>query len=354
MLFKNVPKESFKQHGGDRFVVLIWKHWKWLQSRHVHGFNTSGESDPLSQCSVKNCVFTGNNTLLDTVDAVVVHIQKGEFPKTVHRNRDQRWIFLNDESPMNAFSMSSSRPKLSQLANLFNWSMTYRSDADIPVPYGRTVALPKSPDIIDDLTKLIPNWSKKRRDVLPTVLMSNCGVSYRMKYLKELKQHIEVDVHGKCSDKNKKSCPGHFKADCELMSQYLFYLVFENSKCKEYLTEKSFYHAYSKGAIPVFLGPPLEDCEKLLPPNSFLHVDNFQYPKDLAEEMVRIANDQDRLLSFHQWRANFEVRNEHGYFGSRSFHLCRVCEALNYNDEKEKVYSEKDLEEFLNPTKTCS
>lgn len=149
------------------------------------------------------------------------------------------------------------------------------------------------------------------------------------------------------------SCRGHFRSDCNLIANYLFYLVFENSLCEDYLTEKLFYNAYSKGAIPVIMGPSVDNCKQLLPPNSFLHVDNYKTPQELAEHMLHISKDEKNILSYHRWRNDFEVVNEHGYFGSKSYHFCRVCEALNYNDVKEKVYDEKALRTFFDSNLSC-
>ncbi|CAH0723382.1 unnamed protein product, partial [Brenthis ino] len=339
-----------------KFVILIWKYWKWLENRHVHNFDNKRRNNPLSGCSVNNCVFTGDDSKLSTADAVIIHVQRGIFPNTTERSQRQRWVFLNDESPFNAFSMSRLQPKISDLANIFNWSMTYRSDSDVPVPYGRTVPLQKP--IVEAMTyenriSLVPNWKNKRRDVLVTILISNCGVSRRMNYLEQLQKHITVDVFGKCSKNHKESCPGHFRSDCNIMSGYLFYLVFENSECEEYLTEKSFYNAYSKGAIPVILGPTVENCELLLPPNSFLHIDNFESPEELAKNIIEISKDDNKLLSYHRWRNDFEVVNEHGYFGSKSYHLCRICEALNYNDRSNKVYTAENLRKYFDPKFSC-
>lgn len=137
------------------------------------------------------------------------------------------------------------------------------------------------------------------------------------------------------------------------MSEYLFYLVFENSECEDYLTEKSFNNAYSKGAIPVIMGPTVNNCELLLPPNSFLHIDNYKSSKELAAHLLEISKSDEILLSYHRWRNDFELLNEHGYFGSKSYHWCRVCEALNYNDQAEKVYTEEDLRIFFDPQLTC-
>ncbi|KAM3964387.1 4-galactosyl-N-acetylglucosaminide 3-alpha-L-fucosyltransferase 9 [Aphomia sociella] len=352
ILFKN--EKYGVSNENKTYVVLIWKYWDWLKGRHIHSFNSKG-FNPLDGCSVTNCKFSGDDDQLDTADAVVVHIQHGLIPKTKNRNDKQRWIFLNDESPLHSFSMAKMKPKLSDWANVFNWSMTYRSDADVPVPYGRTVPLeePLMFNLLHDtIAAHVPNWEKKRWDVLATILISNC-LSWRMNYLNVLQNFIDIEVYGHCSIDNKHSCPGHFREDCDILSEYLFYLTFENSFCRQYISEKIFQNAYAKGAIPVIMGPSAEDCERLLPPNSYLHIDNFDSPKDLAKEMIKISENNETILAFHQWRNNFKVVNEHGYFGSKSYHFCRVCEALNYNDQSLSVYDEDSLKLFLDPKLTC-
>lgn len=148
-------------------------------------------------------------------------------------------------------------------------------------------------------------------------------------------------------------CPGHFRKDCDPVAEYLFYLVLENTSCFHYLTEKAFYHAYSKGAIPVIFGPALEDVETLLPPNSYMYADADTDIASLANDINATAESIELTLSMHMWRNHFRVVNEHGYFGTESYHLCRVCEALNYNDAKEKVYNKELLDSFLDPRKTC-
>lgn len=66
-------------------------------------------------------------------------------------------------------------------------------DSDIPVPYGRTVALPEPLE-----TNRKP-WENKRRDVLVAIMGSNCGSNnHRWKYVKELQKHLNVDIYGKC------------------------------------------------------------------------------------------------------------------------------------------------------------
>ncbi|XP_013143526.1 PREDICTED: alpha-(1,3)-fucosyltransferase 6-like isoform X2 [Papilio polytes] len=359
ILFKNADVNVYRRKDTEKrtFTIVIWKYWNWLQHRHMYSFGASQKDISLEGCSVKNCVFPKNDRDFDTADAVVVHVQHGLFPNnTKKRNPRQRWIFLSDESPVNAFFQSERRIKLQDIVNTFNWSMTYRSESDVPVPYGRTIPLLESLEAMAEkpINDIIPNWSKKRQDVLAAILISHCGVSYRMNYVNELKKHLNLDVHGSCSENHKNSCPGHFRADCPIISEYLFYLVFENSKCQEYLTEKAFYHAYSKGAIPVIMGPTVQECETLLPPDSFLHVDNYDTVEELAMDIINISKDLPRLLLYHEWRRHFKVINEHGYFGSKSQHYCRICEALNYNDEGVKIYDENMLKPYFDVASTCT
>ncbi|KAF9424084.1 hypothetical protein HW555_000793 [Spodoptera exigua] len=348
ILFHGDPIPNPNPNAKRQYVVLVWKYWGWLKQRHVFNFGKSGKTnDILEGCSVKNCIFSGDDNIIDTVDAVLVHIQRGLVPEVKNRNPKQRWIFLNDESPRHAFTLAGRAPSMESLYGVFNWS-----DADVPVPYGRTVVLPKP---VLKLTALIPNWDRKSRNKTAAVLMSNCAAKARNNFLKKLKKHIDVDVYGKCSD-NKElqiGCPGHFRSDCDPIANYLFYLVLENTSCYQYLTEKGFYHAYSKGAIPIIFGPSREDVQSLLPPNSYIFADEETNIENLAKEIKTIASNTDLLISMHMWRNHFKVINEHGYFGTKSYHLCRVCEALNYNNEEEKVYDQELLDVFLDPSKSC-
>ncbi|XP_053607478.1 glycoprotein 3-alpha-L-fucosyltransferase A-like isoform X2 [Plodia interpunctella] len=326
LLFKN---ETFDLHKQNKtFIILVWKYWNWLRQRHGRLMNQSKDKATLLSCDVKNCVFTGNDSLIDSVDVVLVHIMREVYPEVQNRSINQKWIFLNDESPQHAFI----------------------SNADVPVPYGRTVALDvpvKENVTYESIAELIPNFQYKRSDVLVAVAMSNCHVPFRMKFLEEMQKYIKIDIYGKCSP-NRLWC----NDSCKDINQYYFYLVMENSRCRQYLSEKVFHFAYGKGAIPIILGAPPRDCKTLLPPNSYLHAKLFSH-KDLADKIISIIHNENDFFSYHLWRNHFEVLNEHGYFGSKSYHLCRLCEALNYNDDKRKIYKLDDMRHMLDSKALC-
>nr|XP_053607590.1 uncharacterized protein LOC128673636 [Plodia interpunctella] len=159
VIFKNYNQDVFEKKNRT-YEILVWKHWDWLKKRHVYNFGRTNDSqDIFTDCSVSNCIFTGNDSTINTVDIVIVHLMKRIFPVVEKRNKKQIWVFLNDEAPTNAFQKTKSLPMLEKLANIFNWSMTYRTDSDVPVPYGRTVPLKRPKSFIithESIAELIP------------------------------------------------------------------------------------------------------------------------------------------------------------------------------------------------------
>jgi len=68
--------------------------------------------------------------------------------------------------------------------------------------------------------------------------VSNCGAkNNRLEFAHQLQKHIDVDIYGGCGTKN---CPRHSGDHCleVLAKEYKFYLAFENSNCRDYITEK--------------------------------------------------------------------------------------------------------------------
>ncbi|XP_049869325.1 3-galactosyl-N-acetylglucosaminide 4-alpha-L-fucosyltransferase FUT3-like [Pectinophora gossypiella] len=164
--------------------------------------------------------------------------------------------------------------------------MAYSINSDIPIPYGRTIPLPK-PLLLDTvdpekaLRQMVPFWRKKQYEVLAAIVISDC-IRIRKLILAKLSKLLQIDIQMRwCTNSGSK----YLQPDSN-NTQYIFYLSFENSNCPQYFTEKCFYNAYSKGAIPVILGPPYDDCFKLLPPNSFIHVDSYKTIDDLAKHIT--------------------------------------------------------------------
>jgi alpha-1,3-fucosyltransferase len=90
--------------------------------------------------------------------------------------------------------------------------------------------------------------SSVHRQVLPkkkalvAAVISNClTASKRERFIQELiSLGIPVDIYGKCG--NNVCAPGKSSKDCYalLATKYKFFLAFENSHCRDYVTEKMF------------------------------------------------------------------------------------------------------------------
>ena len=80
-----------------------------------------------------------------------------------------------------------------------------------------------------------------------------------------------MDLYGACGDKK---CP---MTKCtDTISNYKFFFSFENSNCRDYISEK-FWAALQRRQIPVVMGGASpEDYAKIAPPHSFIHVDDFE------------------------------------------------------------------------------
>lgn len=311
---------------------------------------------PWENCSVQNCILSYEDKDLNRAHAVVFHVQfmlhASNMP--LRSQIDQRWIMLMDESPM--YHLSSSRETL-DYDGLFNWTMTYRMNSDVPVPYGRTIKKNTSTILQHHSQISKPFWEANMmsfKTKLLAVMISHCsGKNRRLDYIKALKSLLpdHLDIIGNCMNGNRTICPHHFHKDCFILNSYKFYLSFENSNCREYITEKVFWNAFHKYAVPIIMGAPLKDCQRLLPPNSYLHVDHFPDVHLLANYLRYLDQNNEHYLKYHKWRNNYIVINEHGYFGSSSKHYCRICEALNYNSNTTKIY--KKLSDFWNKERDC-
>lgn len=213
------------------FTILVWKTGPNIERRLLKEYGNVTK-DPFRKCSVHNCRLTYRDEEAATADAILIHLHRTKGPSTFpNRTKyNQRWIWLSDESPYNTFLVSKVK-KMEAYNGYFNWSMNFRIDSDIPVPYGRTVPLAPS-----EMASYQPKdyYSLKSKTI--AIMGSNCGgKNKRWTYVKELEKYIDVDTYGGCG---KLKCKGHFTRDCPALNDYKFYLSFENTDCDEYITEK--------------------------------------------------------------------------------------------------------------------
>ncbi|NWU55207.1 FUT6 fucosyltransferase, partial [Dromas ardeola] len=299
--------------GERRLTILLWK---WPFGHHFNFINCS------KLYSTPDCHFTVNRSWSQKADAVIMHhrdvCRDTERLAQLPRLPFQRWIWFNLESP-------SHSPNLDAMDNLFNLTMSYRRDSDIFTPYGELQLLRQpQPLSIPPKTKLVA-W-----------VVSNWRAgSHRVKYYQELKKHITVDVYGQ------HHLPLPWDKLLPTVSQYNFYLAFENSRHEDYITEKLWRNALSSGTVPVVLGPPRENYERFLPPDSFIHVDDFASAGDLARYLWELSEDAEKYQRYFQWRKWLKPVVGVGW----ALHVCRACHFLQTTEVRYRVVP--DLSEWF-------
>jgi glycoprotein 3-alpha-L-fucosyltransferase len=232
--------------------------------------------------------------------------------------------------------------------------MTYRQDSDIVHSYGRYISRNLSHTIHDHQSidyYLSSNNNQSTFDIKKEFhsrqnrilwIVSNCQArTKRNNIAKELNTSFPIDQYGKCSKSNTTNNVE------QLLFNYKFYLAFENAHCRDYITEKAFYNSLAHGSIPIVLGPDKENYKRILPSNSFIHIDHFKNLKQLADQLDRISKNFDLFSSYHQWRIDYRlIAWKSNYFIDERF--CDLCIKL-HNDVTPKSYS--NFSEWLNQCK---
>uniref|UniRef100_A0A5K3FXN6 Fucosyltransferase n=1 Tax=Mesocestoides corti TaxID=53468 RepID=A0A5K3FXN6_MESCO len=93
----------------------------------------------------------------------------------------------------------------------------------------------KSAMLAKDNTYLLPHYHKQRTKLIAWVVSNHSPRNNRKEYAKAIAKFIPVDIYGR---QGKQFPPGRDLFQW-LSENYKFYLAFENSNCKYYITEKA-------------------------------------------------------------------------------------------------------------------
>ncbi|NWI94446.1 FUT7 fucosyltransferase, partial [Pitta sordida] len=275
-------------------VVLVWE-WPSKQVPNVSG-------DMCHELySITGCRLTTDQRLLHLAQVVVfphTRLQPGRDRLPKERPPGQNWVWVSLESPSNTRA-------LAEWNQTFNWVMTYRQDSDIFIPYG----------------KLVPNQSATVNIPAKTNLVSWVISNYhrtqkRAEVYKNLSKYLHVNIYGKAN--KKPLCK-----DCLLQttSKSWFYLAFENSIHRDYITEKLWRNSLLAGTVPVVLGPPRANYEQFIPRDSFIHVDDFRSLEELATFLKTM--NFSRYQQFFAWQRRFSVK----LYTDWRERICTICTA---------------------------
>ncbi|CAI9744487.1 glycoprotein 3-alpha-L-fucosyltransferase A-like [Octopus vulgaris] len=270
-------------------------------------------------CPVNECLVTYDKTKRDSVDAIFFYETVGISEKS--KNSNQIWIYMTQESP-------NLNPSVRHLGNRINWTITYRQDSTIVYPYQRYEYF------IDSVRqrKQYLNYAKGKTKKVAWFTSNCCPSNDRRSYAEELGKYIQVDIYGFCGAKTctRKDDPICFKM---LEKEYKFYLAFENSNCRDYITEKLMRNALQHNVIPIVMGAHPDDYRRVAPENSYIHYEDFQSAKELAAYLYKLDKNDTLYNEYFKWKGT-----------GKFYHVdpwCNVCSMLHHAlDDKKQIWYE--------------
>ncbi|XP_013775480.1 alpha-(1,3)-fucosyltransferase C-like [Limulus polyphemus] len=321
--FKNISVSSPDPLPGYKIIVL----WTKILGRHDPRLFLGTKL--FQNCDVKTCQTTFNKVEIIKSDAVIFHVYHlcdlNDMPQ--YRFGSQRWVAFMTEAPPHD-KLRHGKSNFSIFNNIFNWSMTYRLDSHIPIPFGATFKRERVLSLNALTQDTIPTKTR-----LVAWFVSHCHTpAKRESFVEELQHYIKVDIVGRCG---KIKCP-YLGNECYawLEKHYKFYLALENSVCKDYVTEK-FFNVLDYNVVPIVLGGA--NYSDIAPPNSYIDARKFQSVEELAKFLLLVDKYDDLYNSYFEWKKTHRVER----YGAGGHGWCELCAALH--DRKLPANTIKDF-----------
>nr|XP_045619552.1 alpha-(1,3)-fucosyltransferase C-like isoform X1 [Procambarus clarkii] len=283
-------------------------------------------------CRVNTCMTTADRSMFphQEIDAIVWHFRSQDKSLPKQRSPHTRYVFWLLESPCLMFG--SAEP----FNQVFNWTFTYRLDSDFPRPYG-SVYTRRKPELASGR-----NYAAGKTK-MAAWLVSNChALSGREELVQTLRKWLAIDQYGKCG---RLRCKSRDVQQCyaQLAKRYKFYFSFENSLCRDYVTEKLF-NVLRLDMVPVVYG--LANYSQHAPPHSYIDALSFPTAKALADYLIYLDHNDTAYNEYFRWKRYYSVRID---WLSKAKPYCDLCERL-HTDSTTKVYN---LEQWFVEDSQC-
>lgn len=306
-----------------RKIILVWT--TFFRSKYW----VKQIREALLKCD-SSCEVTSDRQRLADADTVLFHHGDIDRKHLPYKFRHQPWVLFTLE-PTTLIEGNQNR-----FANLFNWTMSYRTYSTIFNPYGFYT---NTSDTVDFDTE----FDNRNKSMLAVV--SRChDDARRYKLIHELEKYFKVDVYGACSPNGLK-CNYHHKFYCLSPTEtkkYKFRLAFENSNCRDYITEK-YWSSLLQGVIPIVNWKDRQKFGNVVP-NSYINLFDFNNISCAASYIKKVSENKTLYSQYFEWKRKFRPVSSM-YSG-----FCRLCDKLN-KPFRAQVYS--DLQKWF-VDDTCS
>lgn len=280
----------------------------------------------LKNCPYTNCKFTCDADKVATADVLLFH--EGDIKNLIRadskyidkvidirRQRpDQIFTLWNDEANYVSDNIDPIK---------FNWTISYRLDSEVSdCAYGCIFKRARPLQKNEFQSQLFRDFLQRKNHAIWFV--SNCNSKKRLKFALDVQRKFPVRIFGACKlltewqsalGFSHDSIVGRFfstlavalgslfkygkcgafrgHGSCEIkeVMETKFFFSFESKNCSNlYVTEK-FFRILRHNVVPVLFQPNRQFYEKIAPPNSFIHAQDFDFDAEkLAEYLHKVCN----------------------------------------------------------------
>ncbi len=302
-----MPAQAKKRchHYYMKAKFYLQEYYKWLLSPYNYTINKLTEKE-LNQKRIlliynnpewnsfcfsdisSDYVITTDRKYYNQAYALVLHLPdiQEHMEKDLDKPDGQLWVAWSMECEDNYHWM-----KNEDILALFDIRMDYRQDADVVCPYYANIKKDIMPKSI--------NVSQKKNKIC-MLISSSVNQSKRLEYLGELMQYIDIESYGKIYNNKTIEYDNGRETKLDVYSKYKFVIAFENTICRDYVTQK-FYDPLLAGSVPIYLGAP--NIEEFTPgDNCYINTNNYSSPRELASYLKKCFIDDEEYMKYHKWR----------------------------------------------------
>ena len=262
----------------------------------------------------ESCVITTERCFMDEAAAVVFHLPS--LPPDViagggiDKKSGQIWVawYMECEAhyPHMADPVFMSR---------FDLRMSYRTDADIFIPYITYGAG-------EIFRKPVPD--KEPGNTVNAFISSPYNKSGRVQYLMRMMRVLDIHSYGQLIQNRYAADDNGHRFKMDTISIYKFTIAFENAIARDYVTEK-FYDPLAAGSVPVYLGAP-NICDFAPGENCFIDASEWEDPESLARHLLDVSRDDRLYGSYFAWKKRPFLPKFSELLGlQKVHHIVRLC-----------------------------
>ncbi|XP_069106752.1 alpha-(1,3)-fucosyltransferase C-like isoform X2 [Argopecten irradians] len=327
-----VNSEIPSQHRNNRSIL-----GDTVNPKHVHYYNVPGwmkTDNMFTSCDYPCTLTTGYDIAHLGSDTAIVFHAPDIMTIPAKKATGQIWVIHSMESPRNHHQVWGS------WNDLVNWTLGYRRDADIFSPYAiftQKIKSGSSKDLDEagknGLKQFISRKAWKAKVLKGVWFVSKCREpSLRDDYAIRLQRFMDVHIFGECGQL---FCWRRLKSLCRnyMKKWYKFYLSFENSLCRDYITEKSFnLYTHNLDLVPVIRNGA--NASLYLPPGSYVTTNDFRSIKSLGTYLNSMSKDYKKFNRLFQWKNHYTSSD----MIDSNVAFCELCRRLHETDKNTKYH----------------